>query len=51
LYLLRLVDLFKGVVEASMAFDGAPIGISDGLPKNRRFQSGLFPGLGLSRSG
>ena len=35
-----------GGFETSMAFDGVPIGISDGLPKNRRFWRGLFPGLG-----
>ena len=29
-----------------MAFDGVPIGISDGLLKNRRFWRSLFPGLG-----
>ena len=35
--------------EAAMAFDGVPIGIGDGLPKNRHFRSGLFPGLGGCR--
>ena len=39
-FLLRLVDLIHDGVEADMPFDGFPIGISDGLPKNRRFCPG-----------
>ena len=36
-FLVRLVDLFHDGGEAAMAFYGVPIGISDGLPKNRGF--------------
>ena len=36
-FLLSLVDLIHDGVEAAMAYDGVPIGISDGLPEPRRF--------------
>ena len=36
-FLLHLVDLIDDGIEAAMAFDGVPIGISDGLPEPRRF--------------
>ena len=36
-FLLRLADPVHAGVEAAMAFDGVPIGISDGLPQPRRF--------------
>ena len=36
-FLVRVVDLTHDGVESAVAFDGVPIGISDGLPKNRRF--------------
>ena len=36
--LFRLVDLFHDGVEAAVAFDGVPIGVSDGLPQPRRFR-------------
>ena len=39
-FLLRLVDLIHDGVDAAMAFDGVPIGIGDGLPKNRCFRLG-----------
>ena len=39
-FLLRLVDLVHDGVKAAVAFDGVPIGFSDGMPKNRRFWRG-----------
>ena len=46
----RVVDLIHDGVEAAIALDGVPIGISDGLPKNCRFWLGRYrvsgcPGL------
>ena len=38
-FLFRLVDLVHDGVEAATAFDGVPIGISEGLPEPRRFRS------------
>jgi hypothetical protein len=39
-FLLPVDDLLRDDIEAAMAFDGVPIGLSDGLPKNRRFWRG-----------
>ena len=36
-FLLQLVELIHDGVEVAMMFDRVPIGIRDGLPKNRRF--------------
>ena len=49
-FLLRLDDLFHDDIEAGKAFDHRPIGIGDGLPKNRPFCLGRYwvsgcPGL------
>ena len=49
-FLLQLVDLLQDDIEATMAFDGAPSGISDGLPGRRRLCLGsgrVSGGLGL----
>ena len=45
-FLTRLRDLFHDGVEVAVAFDGIPIGISDGLPEGRRFWLARFRGWG-----
>ena len=50
-FLLRLEDFPNGGIETAMAFKGLPIGVSDGLAKNRRFWRGLFPGPGVRGDG
>ena len=45
-FLLLLVDLLHDDIEAAMAFDGVPIGSSDGWQENRRFWRGRCRALG-----
>ena len=40
---------FLSGIETAMAFTGLPIGVSDGLGKNRRIWRALFPGLSCQR--
>ena len=47
-FLGRLVDLVHDGVEAAMAFDGVPIGISDGLPEGEDFFLGLADVAGVA---
>ena len=43
----NLEGILNGGIETAMVCKGLPIGVSNGLAKNRRFWRGFFPRLGV----